>query len=57
MEIIMQKIIKYIGLATLMVFVSCEGIVDDINDNPNEVVIDEVEPQLFLTGGYGWLTA
>ena len=46
----MQKFIKYIGLATLIIFFSCEELVDGINDNPNEVTIDEVEPQLFLTG-------
>ncbi len=46
----MKNFIKYFTLSAILIFASCESIVDGINDNPNEVVADEIEPQLFLTG-------
>lgn len=33
----------------LMLF-SCQSLVDDINDNPNRVPVEDLTPQLFLTG-------
>jgi len=46
-----MKIFRNILLLILGIsFVSCEDIVDGINDNPNNVTIDDVDPVLFLTG-------
>ena len=46
----MKKTI-YIFFMTLSLGIfSCEELVDGINDNPNAVTADEIEPQLFLTG-------
>ena len=33
-----------------MVMVSCEGLVDDINENPNELTVEDVAPENFLNG-------
>ncbi|MDH3648995.1 MAG: SusD/RagB family nutrient-binding outer membrane lipoprotein [Saprospiraceae bacterium] len=47
-----MKISKYI----IMLFVvglcstACEDVVDGINDNPNKITSDDIDPQLFLTG-------
>lgn len=30
---------------------SCEGVVDGINENPNDIVLEDIEDKLFLTGG------
>jgi len=46
----MQKYIKFLSLVVIAGMISCESLVDDINDNPNRITADEVEPQLFLTG-------
>ncbi len=32
------------------IFISCEDLVDDINEDPNDIEIDEVDPVLFLNG-------
>jgi hypothetical protein len=46
----MKKII-YIAFMTLsLVMISCQDLVDDINDNPNAVTADDIEARLFLTG-------
>ena len=48
-----MKNIIYLMLSTLiLVFVSsCQDVVDGINENPNDILIDDVENKLFLTGG------
>ncbi len=43
----------YIKSLVLLLFIgltSCEGLVEGINDNPNDVLIDDIEADLFLTG-------
>lgn len=40
--------IVFILIATFLV--SCESLVDDINDNPNDLTVDILEARLFLTG-------
>ena len=30
---------------------SCEDIVSDINENPNDLIVSDVQEKLFLTGG------
>jgi len=47
----MKKNIFKILLATLLMFVvSCEKIVEGINENPNDIIVADVSPKLFLTG-------
>lgn len=46
----MKRYIKLFFLVILTVLVSCEGLVDDINDNPNDLTPDDVNPEFFLTG-------
>lgn len=46
----MRRYIKALLLATAAFFTSCEGLVDGINDNPNDLFISDVDAQLFLTG-------
>ncbi len=29
---------------------ACEGVVEDLNDNPNDITLEDVDAQLFLTG-------
>ena len=36
---------------TLLVTVSCEDLNDGVNVNPNDILVDDVEERLFLTGG------
>lgn len=36
---------------TLLVIVSCEDLNDGVNVNPNDILVDDVEERLFLTGG------
>jgi len=42
----------YKSLTLLVVFTlwSCQGLVDDINENPNDILINEIDADLFLTG-------
>ena len=44
-----MKKISYILTITiaLLTIVSCEDIVDGINDNPNDIIVSDVEAQLF----------
>lgn len=42
---------KTVVLALLLFSFSCEKIVEGINENPNDILIQEVETKLFLTGG------
>ncbi|MDN5201143.1 SusD/RagB family nutrient-binding outer membrane lipoprotein [Fulvivirgaceae bacterium BMA10] len=46
----MKNIIKSLFLITLMLFASCESIVDGINDNPNELTPTDVNAEFFLNG-------
>ena len=48
----MKKIKQYLFVALASVFLlsACEGILEDINDNPNQIVPDDIEARLFLTG-------
>ncbi len=47
----MKKISYILTIAiALLATVSCEDIVDGINDNPNDIIISDVEERLFLTG-------
>ena len=36
---------------TFLIFISCEELNEGINDNPNDIVISDIEATLFLTGG------
>lgn len=45
----MKKII-YSLFVIAMLGTSCQSLVDDINDNPNQITIDDVDARLFLTG-------
>ncbi len=42
---------KYILITCLIFCASCESLNDGINENPNDVVLSDVEEKLFLTGG------
>lgn len=48
MKNILQKILL---LAIVALTVSCESINEGINENPNDIVLSDVEEKLFLTGG------
>ena len=46
----MIKYIKPIFLLVILALSSCTGLVDDINENPNDITISEIDADLFLTG-------
>ena len=46
----MKNNIKSILLLLLITLFSCEGIVEDINENPNDILIDDIDAELFMTG-------
>jgi len=46
----MRITIKYLFLVLGLSLVSCEALVDDINENPNELTPTDVDAQFFLTG-------
>ncbi len=48
----MKKIKQYLFVALASVFLlsACEDILEDINDNPNQIVPEDIEAKLFLTG-------
>ena len=47
----MKKIIYTITLSLSLLFIiSCEDLVDGINDNPNDIIVTDVQERLFLTG-------
>ena len=47
----MKKLFTKSILALLIVFsFSCEDLNEDINSNPNDILITDVEDKLFLTG-------
>ncbi len=47
---LIKNIYKGLFFAIALLMVSCESIVEDINDDPNGLVIEEVDAALFLTG-------
>ncbi|PHN04123.1 SusD/RagB family nutrient-binding outer membrane lipoprotein [Flavilitoribacter nigricans] len=46
----MKKLLYTSLLALSLLMISCQSLVDEINDNPNAVTADEIEAKLFLTG-------
>ena len=46
----MRNFLRYFILIFAVVLVSCEDLVDGINDNPNELILEDVDPQFLLTG-------
>lgn len=42
--------IKLLLLLSVFFAASCESLVEDINENPNDILIEDVEAELFLTG-------
>ena len=46
----MKSIIKTTTLILALLASSCQGLVEGINDNPNQITIGDVDPILFLTG-------
>ena len=48
----MKNIFKFFFFISLVYTVfSCEDIVSDINENPNDLIVSDVQEKLFLTGG------
>ena len=48
----MKKIFLNLSfILTFLIFFSCEELNEGINDNPNDIVISDVDAKLFLTGG------
>lgn len=46
----MKLYIKSLLLAAVIFFSSCTQLVDGINENPNDILITDIDAQLFLTG-------
>lgn len=46
----MNKYIKVISLLFALSLASCQNLVDGINDNPNDILISDIDAELFLTG-------
>ena len=46
----MRNIIKCLILIVGFSLASCEGLVDGINDNPNDLTPNDIAPEFFLTG-------
>jgi hypothetical protein len=46
----MKKNIYILALTSIFFFASCEGLVEGINDNPNDITIEDIDAELFLTG-------
>jgi hypothetical protein len=47
----MKKFIYTLTLSLSVIFIiSCEDLVDGINDNPNDIIVSDVDESLFLTG-------
>ena len=47
--ITMKKLISLITLSIALVMTSCE-IPENLNDNPNEITVSDVDANLFLNG-------
>nr|WKN36388.1 SusD/RagB family nutrient-binding outer membrane lipoprotein [Tunicatimonas sp. TK19036] len=46
----MKKLLYIVITGFTMGLFACEDLVDDINDNPNKITIDNIDPRLFLKG-------
>ncbi|MGA0049264.1 MAG: SusD/RagB family nutrient-binding outer membrane lipoprotein [Flavobacteriaceae bacterium] len=46
-----MKKFRFLILSFLILTISCEKMVEGINDNPNDISVADVETKLFLTGG------
>lgn len=46
----MTKYIKPLLLSCLILFTACEGLIEGVNDNPNDFLVSEIDAPLFLTG-------
>ncbi|MDF9798598.1 hypothetical protein OKW21_003861 [Catalinimonas alkaloidigena] len=46
----MKKLLYIFLSLTLLMTFGCEDLVDDINDNPNKITTDNIDPRLFLKG-------
>lgn len=46
----MRTIYKSIFLVVALSLASCQGLVEGINENPNELLPDDIAPEFFLTG-------
>jgi len=46
----MKKSINILFLITALVLTSCQSLVEGVNDDPNGITIEDVDPTLFLTG-------
>lgn len=45
-----NRYIKYLFFIAVFISFSCEDLVDDMNDNPNQLTLDDIEEGLFLNG-------
>lgn len=41
----------FLAISVLLIIYSCNSLNDGVNENPNDIVLDDVSPELFLTGG------
>ena len=46
----MKNYIKILIITCLFGMTACQGLVDEINDNPNDIIVGDIDPELFLTG-------
>jgi len=42
--------IKFLLIFTAFAFLSCEKLVDDLNENPNQLTLNDIDPGLFVNG-------
>lgn len=49
-KLIMRTIPKILFILAGLMVISCESLVDNINENPNEITPDDISADLFLTG-------
>ena len=47
--IVMTRLLKISALVTSLIFISCE-IPENLNDNPNDLTVSDVDANLFLNG-------
>lgn len=48
----MKNILKILALSFILIFpYACEDLNEGVNDNPNDIIVNDVEERLFLTGG------
>ena len=46
----MKALFKSLILVCCIMLAACEDLVEDINENPNNITVEDVDPVLFLTG-------